>query len=222
MDNTNRIIISRRTRPAKDALSREIIVKTAFELLAAEGLSGMSMRKIAKHLDTGASSLYVYVKNIQELYSYVVDYGLRDVILPEGRPNSWKSELVSLLNSYLNVLYTSPGVAELALTTIPIGPYSLAINEYILARLQAGGAQAKSSAWGADMLLLYVTSVAFEQSSREQKGMTLQSIRDSYQSLDAVKYPMLVRLNEEMFSGDEERFQWGLEVILQGILHNPK
>lgn len=222
MDNTNRIIISRRTRPAKDALSREIIVKTAFELLAAEGLSGMSMRKIAKHLDTGASSLYVYVKNIQELYSYVVDYGLKDVILPEGRPNSWKSELVSLLNSYLNVLYTSPGVAELALTTIPIGPYSLAINEYILARLQAGGAQAKSSAWGADMLLLYVTSVAFEQSSREQKGMTLQSIRDSYQSLDAVKYPMLVRLNEEMFSGDEERFQWGLEVILQGILHNPK
>ncbi|CAJ1314905.1 TetR family transcriptional regulator [Paenibacillus sp. CFBP13512] len=222
MDNTNRIIISRRTRPAKDALSREIIVKTAFELLAAEGLSGMSMRKIAKHLDTGASSLYVYVKNIQELYSYVVDYGLRDVILPEGRPNSWKSELVSLLNSYLNVLYTSPGVAELALTTIPIGPYSLAINEYILARLQAGGAQAKSAAWGADMLLLYVTSVAFEQSSREQKGMTLQSIRDSYQSLDAVKYPMLVRLNEEMFSGDEERFQWGLEVILQGILHNPK
>ncbi len=222
MDNTNRIIISRRTRPAKDALSREIIVKTAFELLAAEGLSGMSMRKIAKHLDTGASSLYVYVKNIQELYSYVVDYGLRDVILPEGRPNSWKSELVSLLNSYLNVLYTSPGVAELALTTIPIGPYSLAINEYILARLQAGGAQAKSSAWGADMLLLYVTSVAFEQSSREQKGMTLQSIRDSYQSLDVVKYPMLVRLNEEMFLGDEERFQWGLEVILQGILHNPK
>lgn len=222
MDNTNRIIISRRTRPAKDALSREIIVKTAFELLAAEGLSGMSMRKIAKHLDTGASSLYVYVKNIQELYSYVVDYGLREVILPEGRPNSWKSELVSLLNSYLNVLYTSPGVAELALTTIPIGPYSLAINEYILARLQAGGAQAKSAAWGADMLLLYVTSVAFEQSSREQKGMTLQSIRDSYQSLDAVKYPMLVRLNEEMFSGDEERFQWGLEVILQGILHNPK
>ncbi|WIM38406.1 TetR/AcrR family transcriptional regulator [Paenibacillus sp. PK4536] len=222
MDNTNRIIISRRTRPAKDALSREIIVKTAFELLAAEGLSGMSMRKIAKHLDTGASSLYVYVKNIQELYSYVVDYGLRDVILPEGRPNSWKSELVSLLNSYLNVLYTSPGVAELALTTIPIGPYSLAINEYILARLQAGGAQAKSAAWGADMLLLYVTSVAFEQSSREQKGMTLQSIRDSYQSLDAVEYPMLVRLNEEMFSGDEERFQWGLEVILQGILHNPK
>lgn len=222
MDNTNRIIISRRTRPAKDALSREIIVKTAFELLAAEGLSGMSMRKIAKHLDTGASSLYVYVKNIQELYSYVVDYGLRDVILPEGRPNSWKSELVSLLNSYLNVLYTSPGVAELALTTIPIGPYSLAINEYILARLQEGGAQAKSAAWGADMLLLYVTSVAFEQSSREQKGMTLQSIRDSYQSLDAVKYPMLVRLNEEMFLGDEERFQWGLEVILQGILHNPK
>lgn len=222
MDNTNRIIISRRTRPAKDALSREIIVKTAFELLATEGLSGMSMRKIAKHLDTGASSLYVYVKNIQELYSYVVDYGLKDVILPEGRPNSWKSELVSLLNSYLNVLYTSPGVAELALTTIPIGPYSLAINEYILACLQAGGAQAKSSAWGADMLLLYVTSVAFEQSSREQKGMTLQSIRDSYQSLDAVKYPMLIRLNEEMFSGDEERFQWGLEVILQGILHNPK
>lgn len=220
MDNTNRTIISRRARPAKDPLSKEIIVKTAFKLLANEGLSGMSMRKIAKELDTGASSLYVYVKNSQELNSYVVDYGLQHVQLPEVQPNSWKHELLAILNSYFNVLYEAPGIAELALTTIPIGPYSLAINEYILTRLQVGGTQAKSAAWGLDMLLLYVTSVAFEQSSHKQTGMTLQSVRDSYQSLDVQKYPMLVSLNKELFSGGKERFQWGLEVILQGILHN--
>nr|WGD96985.1 hypothetical protein P5627_14030 [Bacillus safensis] len=36
----------------------------------------MSMRKVAKALDTGPASLYVYVNNFQELSAYVLDYGL--------------------------------------------------------------------------------------------------------------------------------------------------
>ncbi|MEJ9251578.1 TetR/AcrR family transcriptional regulator, partial [Bacillus thuringiensis] len=44
---------SRRSRPAKEPLSKEIIVKTAYNLLESEGISGLSMRKIAKVLDTG-------------------------------------------------------------------------------------------------------------------------------------------------------------------------
>ena len=52
MNNSNRRIISRRSRPAKEPLSRELIVKTAYELLKEQGLEGMSMRKVAKALDT--------------------------------------------------------------------------------------------------------------------------------------------------------------------------
>jgi AcrR family transcriptional regulator len=218
MNNPTRTVISRRSRPAKEPLSKDLIVKTAFELLKNEGFSGLSMRKIAKALDTGPSSLYVYVTNLQELSAYVLDFALDKVELPEAADGSWKNELFDALNSYLTILYKSPGIAKLSLTTIPIGPNSLAISEYLLQRLQAGGIRSTSAAWGLDLLLQYAASVAFEQSTRDQEGITLQAISASYQSLDALQYPMLVGLKDEMFSGGQERFRWGLEVILQGLL----
>ena len=218
MDNINRTVVSRRSRPAKEPLSKDIIVKTAFDLLITEGMSGLSMRKIAKALDTGPSSLYVYVSNLKELSSYVLDYGLDKVVLPDPHEGAWKDNLFDVINSYLYVLYHAPGLAELSLTTIPIGPNSLSINEYILERLHAGGIRSTSAAWGVDMLLLYASSVAFEQASRGEKGASIHAVFASYQTLDAAKYPMLSSLKEEMVSGGQERFRWGVEVILQGIL----
>ncbi|MBB6673509.1 TetR/AcrR family transcriptional regulator [Cohnella nanjingensis] len=222
MNNPTRTPVSRRSRPAKDPLSQEVIVKTAFDLLEREGSSGLSMRKIAKALDTGPSSLYVYVKNLEELSTYVLDYGLGKLVLPPAADGSWQSNLFDALNAYLTVLYESPGLAELALTTIPIGPHSLALMEYILARLDEGGASSISAAWGVDLLLLYTASVAFEQTSRDRMGTTLQTITETFRSLDPLRYPMIAALKDVMFSGDEtgdlQRFRWGLEAILRGVL----
>ncbi|MBL0387451.1 TetR/AcrR family transcriptional regulator C-terminal domain-containing protein [Tumebacillus sp. ITR2] len=213
-----RTIVSRRSRPAKEPLSREQIVKTALDLLKQEGTPGMSMRKIAKALDTGPSSLYVYVANLQELSAAVLDEGLCEVVLPEAQKDSWKKPLIDALLSYAKVLYESPGLAELSLSTIPIGPNSLALSEYLLQRLHEGGITSTQAAWGVDLLLFYGASVAFEQASRNQQGTTLQAAQTFYQSLDAKRYPMLVGVQAEMFSGGPERFRWGLEVILQGML----
>ncbi|CRK83325.1 TetR/AcrR family transcriptional regulator [Neobacillus massiliamazoniensis] len=211
---------SRRSRPAKGPLSKEIIVKTAYELLESEGISGLSMRKIAKVLDTGASSLYVYVKNANELRAYVFDYGLMKVEITNLKNESWKKELFELLHSYFRILFDSPGMSELALMTIPIGPNSLAITEQILHQLNVGGVDAKASAWGVDILLLYAASFAYEQVARKDKGRNCNAVRTSFETLDTVRYPMIVSLKEDMLSGEEERFQWGLDVILQGILHS--
>ncbi|UKS25871.1 TetR/AcrR family transcriptional regulator [Paenibacillus sp. HWE-109] len=218
MNTTNRTIVSRRSRPAKAPLSQEVIVKTALELLRKEGSSGLSMRKIAKVLDTGPSSLYVYVTNLQELNAYVLDLGLEEVLLPDVHAEDWKKELFDFLKSYLDVLYQFPGLAALVQTTISVGPNSLAITECILQLLNRAGIHSTAAAWGSDLFLFYAASVAFEQSSRDQNGTTLTSIAAFYQSLDAERYPVTASLKEEMLSGGEDRFRWGLEVILQGIL----
>jgi AcrR family transcriptional regulator len=214
-----RTVVSRRARPAKEPLSQELIVETALGLVKSEGSTGLSMRKIAKALDTGPSSLYVYVTNQQELSAYVLDAGLAEVIFPTSDSGTWQSRLFDVLDSYLTVLFDAPGIAELALTTIPVGHNSLGLTEYMLQQLNEAGVGASSAAWGIDLLLLYVSSVAFEQTSRNQVGTTLQAVKASYQSLDAKRYPLLISLREEMTSADgKERFRWGLEVILQGIL----
>jgi hypothetical protein len=53
----SRNIISRRNRPAKSPLSRDLIVATVLRILERDGLSGISLRRVAAALDTGAASL---------------------------------------------------------------------------------------------------------------------------------------------------------------------
>lgn len=96
MEEQTNTITSRRSRPAKEPLSKEIIVKTAYDLLESEGISGLSMRKIAKVLDTGPSSLYVYVKNADELRAYVLDYGLGKIEITDEKNEPWKKNYLHL------------------------------------------------------------------------------------------------------------------------------
>ncbi|SEG58535.1 TetR/AcrR family transcriptional regulator [Paenibacillus sp. UNC499MF] len=222
MKQPNRVIVSRRARPAKEPLSHELIVKTAYELLKKEGISGMSMRKVAKALDTGPSSLYVYVKNLQELSSYVLDHGLGELVLPELTDGDWKEQLFGALDSYAMLLIEQPGLAELSFQAIPIGTHAFRLNEHLLAVLHKGGITSVSAAWGMDLLLLYVSSVAFEQAARSKHGEEhMAAIRHSYQASDPVRFPLINSLKEELFSGDtvsKERFYWGMEVIVNGLV----
>jgi AcrR family transcriptional regulator len=222
MMKPNRVIVSRRARPAKEPLSHELIVKTAYELLKEEGISGMSMRKVAKALDTGPSSLYVYVKNLHELSSYVLDHGLGELVLPELTDGNWKEQLFRVLDAYLVLLIEQPGLAELSLQAIPIGTHAFRLNEYLLAILHKGGVTSTSAAWGMDLLLLYVSSVAFEKAARSKHGdEQMAAIQHSYRTSDPVRFPLIHSLKEELFSGDtvsKERFYWGIEVIVNGIL----
>ncbi|MGE7879737.1 TetR/AcrR family transcriptional regulator [Peribacillus muralis] len=226
METSNRKIISRRNRPAKEPLSHDLIVRTAYELLKEQGISGMSMRKVAKALDTGPSSLYVYVKNFQDLSSLVLDYGLGKLVLPDPKEVSWKENLFGALNAYFLLLYEEPGLAELSFSTMPRGTNFLRLTEYILTTLQNGGVKSRSAAWGVDLLLLYVSSVAYEHTFKKKHGnMQISDLKETFQSADPVLFPILFSLGGEMFSGDTksmERFHWGLEVLLHGIQHFSK
>ncbi|ATP96098.1 MULTISPECIES: TetR/AcrR family transcriptional regulator [Bacillus] len=214
-------MISRRSRPAKEPLSRELIVKTAYELLKEHGIEGMSMRKVAKALDTGPASLYVYVNNVQELSAYVLDYGLGQMVYPDSKDSTWKEQLFDLLHTYFLLLFEKPGLAEISLSTIPQGTNFLQLTEHLLAALHEGGIKSTSAAWGVDLLLLYVSSVAYEKVSWKKQGSSqITDTKKAFLQADKTQFPFIHRVKEEMFAGDTvsmKRFRWGIDVILYGI-----
>src|ERR1035437_5485069 len=126
-----RNIVSRRNRPAKAPLSRDAIVSTALDILERDGLSGLSLRRVAATLDTGAASLYVYLANLDEVHSLMLDLGLGAVKMPKARSSFWRARLKPLLLSYFRVLHEHQGLAQLAMSTIPSGPNSLRILEML-------------------------------------------------------------------------------------------
>jgi AcrR family transcriptional regulator len=214
-------VMSRRGGPAKVALSRDAIVGEALGLLMREGLQGMSLRKVASALDTGPASLYAYVQNLQELRALVLDRALAGVKTDRARRRTWRQRLMALLESYLHVLFDTPGLAELAMSTIAAGPNALRIIEALLEILEEGDVDRATAAWAVDLLALYVTAFAAEQSHRRDAPDALGPIARVLGAVSAHEYPRISAASEDLVAGPG-RVEWALEVLLKGILQTPR
>jgi AcrR family transcriptional regulator len=213
-----RQVVSRRSRPAKAPLSRDVIVSSALEILDRDGLSGLSLRRVATALDTGAASLYVYLANLDELHALMLDRALAAVQLPRSRKLSWRGRLKAFLLSYLHVLYDRRGLAQLALTTISSGPHTLRIWERLLGLLKEGGVEDAKAVWGVDLLTLYVTAVAAEKSNWRESGEGPGRVKDAIMSAPAKEFPLVFAMKEALLAGDAEaRLDWALDVLIDGI-----
>lgn len=221
---TPREIISRRTRPAKAPLSRDIIISTALGILEKDGLSGLSLRRVATALDTGAASLYVYLANLDDLYALMLDRALAAVELPKALVQPWRVRLKAYLASYLHVLNERQGLAQLAMTTIATGPNSLRMWEELLGLLKEGGVDDARLVWGVDMLLLYVTAIAAEQSNRRATGQDFGRVKTALSAVSAEQFPLVSALFQGERAagiGDRDaRVQWAIDVIIDGIKAN--
>jgi AcrR family transcriptional regulator len=211
--------VSRRGRPAKAPLSRDLIVTTALAILDQDGLHGLSLRRVAAALDTGAASLYVYLANLGELHALVLDQALAAVRLPEARGLPWRDRLKAVLRGYRHVLDARQGLAQLALSTIATGPNSLRIWELLLGLLKEGGADNVKATWGVDLLTLYVTAVAAEQSNWRASGEGIGRVKNALLTVSAEEFPLVFASREAWLAGDADaRFEWSIDVIVDGIV----
>jgi AcrR family transcriptional regulator len=219
--------VSRRDRPAKPALSQQTIVDAAMDLLSAEGLDGVSMRRVAQALDTGPASLYVYVRNRDDLVALLMDRIAGEIRLPAlGPATDWREELIALLLSVIKELGRYPGVAVNMFATVPTGPNSLALTEGMLTLLAQGGLSRQARAWAVDVLALFATAAATEETLHAAQGKTElrqtdvnPGARDVFAGLPADRYPNLTDLYQELTYGSaEQRTRWGLNALINGIL----
>lgn len=213
---------SRRERPAKPALTRQKIIDAALAILSTEGLGKVTMRRIAAELDTGHASLYVYVRDAEDLHAQILDALLAPVVAAKPVGGPWRDRLKALIIDYGEVLRARPEIARMALSTQPSGPNYVALVEMILSLLLEGGATDKAAAWGVDILLLLPTASAVEHSgpkpSRHASG-DIATIASTIAGVDPAQSPNIVRLGDELVSGDgAARTNWALDVLLDGIL----
>jgi AcrR family transcriptional regulator len=219
----NRDVLSRRGGPAKEPLSRDRIVTEALRLLTREGLEGMSLRKVAAELETGPASLYAYVDDLQSLQALVLDRALAAVDIRGGKRRGWRERLKSVLESYARVLFKSRGLAQLALGAIAVGPHALRILDAILGLLEEGGVDRATAAWAVDLLVLYVTATAAEQSERPSPTDALGPVAQAIARAPADQYPHIHAAGAELVSGEgEERFSWAIDVLITGVLQRPR
>jgi AcrR family transcriptional regulator len=214
---------SRRERPAKPALTRAGIVDAALTILRDEGLSKVTMRRIAAALDTGPASLYVYVRNTEDLHAQILDALLGPVVEPATGPGGWRDRTRAVLVAYRDLLFGYPELARMALSTQPSGPHYLTLVDTLLGLLVEGGASDRAAAWGVDVLLLQATAIAAEHAGRHTSDEADPDLVRVIAHADPQRYPQVARLAGELTSGDgTSRSAWTVDVLLDGILARPE
>jgi AcrR family transcriptional regulator len=214
-------------RQAKAPLTRDRIVDAAMRLLVDQGYDSVSMRKVAQALGTGPASLYAHVANKKELDQLLVDRAAQDMKLPEKPdPARWQEQLKDAMREMLRVMRANPGVARAAIGQVPLGERALLTSERILAILKAGNLPDQAAAWAVDLIPLYVTAVAFEETVQgawawgpeDIEGFVVE-LRTYFNSLPADRFPITVALAGALTAGatGDERFEFGLTVLTAGL-----
>ena len=215
---------SRRERPAKPALTRAGIVAAAVEIMRAEGLPKVTVRRLAQDLDTGPASLYVYFRNTAELHAAILDE-LLGTVPPPPAEGDWRDRLEKVLADYTVMLFQHPSLARSALVARPRGRHYLNLVEALLALLDEGGVPPAQAAWGLDILLQFGTATAAEQGTRAESldaEDEWDAMLRALHTASATTHPHVTALASLLVSGAPgQRLSWGLRMLINGILATP-
>jgi AcrR family transcriptional regulator len=214
--------LHRGARPApRRQLSQEAVIDAAIELLDQEGMDAVSMRRVAQVLGTGAASLYQHVGGKDELLMLMFDRIAAAVPPPPApEPERWEEQLREAMFSVWRAMMAHPGIAAVAIGSIPSGPSALAYTEGVLAILRAGGLTKQQCAWASDNLFKFVTADAYEQSLFviDAKDEVHDQMEQYFRTLPPGRFPTITGMVDELFSGDgEQRFAFGLDMLIAGL-----
>lgn len=163
MSDRSREPVSRRGGPARPALSRAAIVAAALAIADRDGLDAVSMRRVAEELDTGASALYVYLENRDDLLGAMFDHAMAPVAEAAAPDGDWRQRLAWLLLNSIVTASGHGGLARIALTTVPAGPNATIIAKRVRDLLIEGGLPEATIPAALDLLALFVTAAALDR-----------------------------------------------------------
>lgn len=204
-------------------LDRERVVGTALRVLNEVGLEGLTLRRIASELHVQAPALYWHFKNKEELVDEMATSMLRELAAthPGGfQGKGWREILESSAWGLRRMLLGYRDGAKMFSGTRLTDPSLYAFLEDFLRQLVEAGFSLRDAVCGYSTVFNYTVGFLIEEQAvhpmpgehNPQYDLTRRAER-----IDSQRFPLVLAMGEELFTGFEERFERGLRLILLGI-----
>ncbi|MZF87168.1 TetR/AcrR family transcriptional regulator [Streptomyces sp. SID5643] len=217
----------RPSRGPKPALTLDRIVEAAVQLADAEGLEGLSMRRVAAELGTGTMSLYRYVPGKSELLDLMLDRVQRPSENPaDPGDGGWRAALEALARSTLALYRRHPWLLQVNQSRPILGPSALDGMEKVLSLIRPMGLSDPELVSAIIMIDGYVVGAArsqlYEQEAERRTGLTDAEFWQAQvpmleKAMASGRYPVMASLSEDAFGTDFDHFEFGLQRILDGL-----
>ncbi|MFD8528683.1 TetR/AcrR family transcriptional regulator C-terminal domain-containing protein [Streptosporangium canum] len=221
---------TRESRPAKSTtLSRDQIVRAAMELLDAEGMEALSMRRLGARLGSGATSIYWHVANKDELLELVMDEVFGTVALPVPDVTGWRDAASVFAYGLRAALFDHPWSAALIGTRPSIGPNAMELSARLLKTFSLAGFEGMALDYASSTLMAYVLGATTPEiawraamAGAELNDEGLMAGVKSAVDRAAADYPELAERYAEYDGMDPDiarklNFDFGLTCILDGL-----
>ena len=212
--------ITPRAPAAKDRvpLSRDRVLRTAIALADQSGIEALTMRRLGQELGVEAMSLYKHVANKDDILDGIVDLVVGDIeVPPAGTP--WRSAMRERALSAHDALLAHPWAAMQVMSRFNIGPGMTRYLDATLGRLLEGGFSVEGAldAWHTLDSHIYgftLQELGLPFAAEEAAEVSAQVLGQ----LDGERFPHVVEvITHVMRSGRVEDFEFGLELILDGL-----
>jgi AcrR family transcriptional regulator len=197
-------------------LSRERIVATAVELLDAQGVDGLTMRRLADRLGSGVMSLYWHVDSKEDVFDLALDSVLEYRGPPQtGESQDWRAEVVHVLEDWRAIMLCHPWSASL-LPRRALGPSILTRLELLSRSLSRAGVADTDLNVAIWSLWNYVMGATI---TRASFGLSDDDRAAAQQRLARLgeRYPTIERSRLLLDSDWGGAFRKGLDFLLAGL-----
>lgn len=203
-------------------LTPDSVVAAAMEVADAEGIEGLTMRRLARGLGVEAMSLYHHFAGKEALLDAMVDRVYQEIVLPRPEGN-WREELRRRSVSVRAVVHRHPWVLPLMESRRRPGPATLAYHDANIACLRAAGFPAARVAHAYAVIDAYVYGFLLQETSLPfDSGPEAAAMIGEEPFVEALKtYPNMAWFAEQVVLqpgyGFDREFEPGLDLALSAI-----
>lgn len=205
---------SRRPLP-RGTLTPTLIVGAALELVDAEGLDALTMRRLAGALGCEAMSLYKHIADKATLLTMVIDAVMADFRAPDTS-DRWDEQLRAAAGEIRRLALAHPHLFPLVAVQLPASSMSMAPVESVLGALSATGLDDDEQVHAFWALVAYLTGALLAETAAVvgvEQPFPFQLARDG-----SPHTPHVSRLAERLLTSDySAEFECGLDVVLGSI-----
>jgi AcrR family transcriptional regulator len=210
----------RRSGDERQPLSRERVLTAALALADAEGIEGLSMRRLAAELGVEAMSLYHYFAGKDEILAAMLDvvYGEIEVPPIDG---DWRAPMRQMAISFHDTLLRHRWACGLLMSSFDLSEPRMRQMDAVLGRLREGGLSDTLIDHAYHALDSYIVGFTLWQLPIIALSHELPDLaRQFKERLSREEYPDLVAHMEYHMAPHaegERAFEFGLELILDGL-----
>lgn len=203
-------------------LTRERIIAATVALIEREGVTAVSMRRVAAELGCAVMSLYNHVPGKEALLDGVAEYVLAGIEVPTQPGATWQDQVRAQARAFRQIARAHPSCTMVVVSRPNTSVAALAPVERALATLTGAGFSGPDAVRMMRTFIAYVLGCLLREvgvaPSLEHPGELPGKLARQAGQPEPAAFPLLTSLSAELLKRDHDAdFEFGLELLIRAL-----